>query len=96
MNNAIAIQPLGARVLVKPIEQEERTHGGLYLPETAKEKPQTGRIVAVGDDEDLKLKENDKVLFAKYSGTEVTFDGASYLLMDANDILARSVENHSN
>ena len=90
------LKPLGDRIVVQPIEQEEQTALGIFLPETAKEKPQTGRIVAVGDDEDLKLKENDKVLFAKYSGTEVTFDGASYLLMDANDILARIVENHSN
>jgi chaperonin GroES len=96
MNSNIAIQPLGARVLVKPLEQEDRTRGGLYLPETAKEKPQTGRIIAVGDDEDLKLKVEDKVLFAKYSGTEVAFDGISYLLMDANDILARIVENANN
>lgn len=96
MENNTAIQPLGARVLVKPIEQEERTHSGLYLPETAKERPQTGRIIAVGDDEDLKLKVEDKVLFAKYSGTEIAFDGVNYLLMDANDILARIVENSSN
>ena len=88
MNNGIAIQPLGARVLVKPIEQEERTHGGLYLPETAKEKPQTGRIVAVGDDEDLKLKENDKVLFAKYAGTEFKVDDEELLILSEKDILA--------
>jgi chaperonin GroES len=85
----INIEPLGARVLVKPLEQEGKTATGLYLPETAKEKPQTGLVVAVGDDEEIKLKVNDKVLFAKYTGTEFKVDGAEYLLMECNDILAR-------
>ncbi len=85
----IQIEPLGARVLVKPLEQEGKTASGLYLPETAKEKPQTGLVVAVGDDEEIKLKVNDKVLFAKYTGTEFKVDGTDYLLMECNDILAR-------
>jgi len=83
------IQPLGARVLIRPLEQESKTSSGLYLPETAKEKPQTGEVVAIGDDESVKLKVKDKVLFAKYSGTELKFDNVNYLLLDANDILAR-------
>ncbi|MCA1899657.1 MAG: co-chaperone GroES [Chloroflexi bacterium] len=83
------IQPLGARVLIRPLEQESKTSSGLYLPETAKEKPQTGEVVAVGDDESVKLKVKDKVLFAKYSGTELKFDNVNYLLLDANDVLAR-------
>ncbi|GAP07949.1 MAG TPA: co-chaperone GroES [Anaerolinea thermolimosa] len=85
----VSIEPLGARVLVRPLEQGEKTASGLYLPETAKEKPQTGVVVAIGDDEAIKLKVNDKVLFAKYTGTEFKVDGVEYLLMDCNDILAR-------
>ena len=87
--NKPAIAPLGSRVLIVPMEQEDRTSTGLYLPETAKEKPQIGRIVAVGDDEDMKLSVDDKVLFAKYSGTEVSYAGEKYLLMDVSDVLAR-------
>ncbi len=85
----MTIQPMGARILVKPLEQEAKTSSGLYIPETAKEKPQTGLVVAVGDDEDIKLKVNDKILFAKYSGTEFKFDGSEYLLMECGDVLAR-------
>ena len=85
----INIQPMGTRVLVQPLEQEGKTASGLLLPETAKEKPQTGLIVAVGDDEDIKLKINDKVLFAKYSGTEFKLDGSDYLLLESTDVLAR-------
>jgi chaperonin GroES len=85
----INVQPLGTRVLIKPLEQETKTSSGLYLPESAKEKPQTGEVVAIGDDESIKLKVKDKVLFAKYSGTEFKFDGVEYLLLEANDVLAR-------
>lgn len=87
--NKPAIEPLGARVLLKPMEQEDRTSSGLYLPETAKEKPQMGLVIAVGDDEEIKLRVDDKVLFAKYSGTEVSYQGETFLLMDVNDVLAR-------
>lgn len=83
------LQPLGARVLIRPLEQESRTASGIILPETSKEKPQTGLVIAVGDDESIKVKVDDKVLFAKYTGTEVKFSGVDYLLMDHNDILAR-------
>ncbi|MBK8619948.1 MAG: co-chaperone GroES [Anaerolineales bacterium] len=83
------IQPLGTRILIRPLEQESKTNSGLFLPETAKEKPQTGEVVAIGDDEGIKLKVKDKVLFAKYSGTEFKFDGTDYLLLEANDVLAR-------
>ena len=83
------VQPLGARILIHPLEQEGRTASGLLLPETAKEKPQTGRVIAVGDDESIKVKVDDKVLFAKYTGAEIKLDGIDYLLMDHNDILAR-------
>ena len=83
------IQPLGTRVLIQPLEQESKTASGLFLPESAKEKPHTGQVVAVGDDESIKLKPKDKVLFAKYSGTEFKYDGVDYLLMESSDILAR-------
>ena len=85
----INIQPMGSRVLIQPIEQESKTSSGLLLPETAKEKPQTGRVVAVGEDEEIKLRVNDKVLFAKYSGTEFKMDGDEYLLLEASDVLAK-------
>ncbi|MCL4270627.1 MAG: co-chaperone GroES [Anaerolineales bacterium] len=85
----VNIQPLGTRVLIKPLEQESKTSSGLYLPESAKEKPQTGEVVAVGEDESIVLKPKDKVLFAKYSGTEFKYDGVDYLLLESNDVLAR-------
>jgi chaperonin GroES len=85
----INIQPMGTRVLVKPLEHDNKTASGLLLPETAKEKPQTGLVMAVGDDDEIKLKVNDKVLFAKYSGSEFKFDGTEYLLLENNDILAK-------
>jgi chaperonin GroES len=85
----LKIQPMGARILVKPLEQDAKTTSGLYIPETAKEKPQTGVVVAVGDDEDIKLKVDDKILFAKYTGTEFKMDGVEYLLMECSDVLAR-------
>ena len=75
--------------MIRPLEQEARTASGLILPETAKEKPQMGEVVAVGDDESIKLKVGDQVLFAKYSGAEFKLDGVEYLLMECSDILAR-------
>jgi len=89
----INIQPMGTRVLIKPLEQESKTSSGLLLPATAKEKPQTGLVVAIGDDEEIKLKVNDKILFAKYSGTEFKMDGTEYLLLEANDVLAKFLAN---
>lgn len=83
------IEPLGTRVLIRPLEQEAKTTSGLFLPETAKEKPQTGEVVAVGTDEEIKLKAGDKVLFAKYTGTEFKLDGVEYLLLEESDVLAR-------
>jgi chaperonin GroES len=83
------IEPLGSRVLIQPLEQESKTASGLLLPETAKEKPQSGEVIAVGTSEDITLKAGDKVLFARYSGTEFKMDGTEYLLMEFNDILAR-------
>jgi len=92
----MAIQPLGDRVLVKPLEAEEKTKGGIVLPDTAKEKPQEGKVIAVGPGrklEDgkvvpLEVKKGDKILFGKYAGTEVQLDGEEHLLMREEDILA--------
>jgi len=83
------LQPLGSRVVIKPLEQETRTASGLYIPESAKEKPQTGEVIAIGEDEDIKVNVGDKILYAKYSGTEFKLDGQDYLLMDYGDILAK-------
>ncbi len=84
------IQPLGARILIKPLEDEQKTQSGILLPETAKEKPQTGLVVAIGDDEDeIKVSIDDKVLFPKYSGTEFKYNGTEYLLLEMSDVLAK-------
>ena len=86
------LQPMGARVLILPIEQESKTASGLLLPESAKEKPQTGMVVAIGDDEEIKLQVNDKALFAKYSGTEFKLEGREYLLVESSDVLAKVLD----
>lgn len=85
------IEPLGARVLVRPLEPETKTASGLYIPDTAKEKPQQGVVEAVGQEDQMTsgLQVGDRVLFAKYSGNEVSVDGADLLLMEETDILAR-------
>ena len=90
------IQPLHDRVLVKRIEEEEKTKGGIIIPDTAKEKPQEGKVVAVGSgkvDEKgkhitMEVKENDRILFGKYSGNEITIDGVEHLIMREEDIIA--------
>ncbi len=82
-------KPLKDRVLVEPAPAEEKTAAGIIIPDTAKEKPQKGKIVAVGTgkkDEPLTVKVGDTVLYGKYSGTEVTIDGATYLIMREDDI----------
>ncbi len=87
----IGITPLGARVVIQPLEEENRTDSGLYIPDTAKEKPQTGLVVAVGEStEDVKItvKVGDKVLFPKYTGTEIKFGGEDYNIMDFEKVLA--------
>jgi chaperonin GroES len=85
----IGIKPLGERVVIQPLEEESRTDSGLYIPDTAKEKPQTGEVVAIGDDDELiTVKIGDKVLFPKYTGTEINFAGESYLIMDFDSLLA--------
>jgi len=87
----VNIQPLADRVLVEPAAAEEKTASGLYIPDTAKEKPQKGTIVAVGNgkkDEPLTVKVGDTVLYGKYSGTELTVEGKDYLIMREADIFA--------
>ena len=90
------IKPLGDRVLVKPSEGEEKTKGGIVIPDTAKEKPQEGVVVAAGEGRKgsdgkataLSVKTGDKVLYGKYSGTGITVDGEEYIIMREEDILA--------
>lgn len=90
------IKPLGDRVLVKPSEELQKTKGGIVLPDTAKEKPQEGKIAAVGQGKKtddgkvvaLSVKVGDKVLYGKYSGTEITVEGEEYLIIKEDDILA--------
>ncbi len=92
---AINVRPLGDRVLVQPLEEKETKKGGIIIPDTAKEKPQEGKVVALGtgklDDNGKKVeftvKQNDKVLISKYGGTEIKVDGESYLIMREDDIL---------
>jgi chaperonin GroES len=87
----VNIQPLADRVLVEPAAAEEKTASGLYIPDTAKEKPQKGTVVAIGNgkkDEPLTVKVGDTVLYGKYSGTELSVEGADYLIMREADIFA--------
>ncbi len=88
---ALKIQPLSDRVLVEPQAAETKTASGLYIPDSAKEKPQQGKVVAVGKgkkDHDMTVKIGDTVLYGKYSGSELKFDGKDYLIMREDDILA--------
>ena len=85
------IKPLSDRVLVEPAAAEEKTAGGIYIPDTAKEKPQRGTVVAVGPgkaDEPTTVKKGDQVLYGKYSGTELQVEGKDLLIMRESDILA--------
>ncbi|GGL62847.1 co-chaperone GroES [Sporolactobacillus putidus] len=90
------LKPLGDRIVIEPQEKEEKTASGIVLPDSAKEKPQEGRVVAVGAGKvsdtgeriALDVKEGEKVLFSKYAGTEVKYDGKTYLVVRQDDILA--------
>lgn len=85
------IKPLADRVLVEPKEAETKTASGLYIPDTAKEKPQEGKVVAAGPgkkDEPMEVKVGDEVIYGKYAGTEVTVEGKKYLIVKQSDILA--------
>ena len=80
-------KPLGARAVVKEVEREQTTESGIVLPDTAKEKPQTAEVVAVGADEEVKVSVGEVVVGRKYSGTEVKLDGEEHRIVDAEDIL---------
>ncbi len=85
------IKPLADRVLVEPKEAETKTASGLYIPDTAKEKPQEGKVIAAGPgkkDEPMEVKVGDEVIYGKYAGTEVTVEGKKYLMVKQSDILA--------
>ncbi|HPF92628.1 MAG TPA: co-chaperone GroES [Tenuifilaceae bacterium] len=87
----VKIKPLADRVLVEPMEAEEKTASGIYIPDTAKEKPQKGTVVALGPgtkDVTMEVKIGDVVLYGKYSGTEINVDGKDFLMMKQADILA--------
>jgi chaperonin GroES len=91
MANNVNITPLHDRVIVKPAPAEEKTAGGIIIPDTAKEKPQRGTVVAAGPgkkDEPMTVKSGDSILYGKYAGTEVSFEGNDYLIMRESDILA--------
>ena len=96
MEDFMKLKPLGNRVVIEPLEEEEITAGGIVLPETAKEKPQKGMVIAVGpgerDDDgkriEMDVKEGDQVLFAKYAGTEIKVDGKKLLILRESDLLA--------
>jgi len=92
----LKIRPLGEKVLIKRLEAEEKTKGGIVLPDTAKEKPQKGKVLALGEGRmlkdgtrvDFQVKVGQTVLFTSYAGTEIKIDGEEYLVMDESDILA--------
>ncbi|MFN3699307.1 MAG: co-chaperone GroES [Dictyoglomus sp.] len=86
------ILPLEDRILVKVLREEEKTPSGIILPDVAKEKPQIAEVIEVGDDESIKVKRGDKIIFAKYSGTEIKIDGEDYLILNKSDILAKIEE----
>lgn len=90
------LRPLGDRVVIEVLEAEEKTASGIVLPDSAKEKPQEGKVIAVGNGkvlengtkQELEVAVNDRIIFSKYSGTEVTYDGKDYLIIREDDILA--------
>ena len=87
----VSLKPLADRVLVKPADAEEKTKGGIIIPDTAKEKPMKGKVIAVGNgkkDEPMTVKAGDTVLYGKYAGTEITIDNDEYLIMRESDIFA--------
>ncbi|KJS06681.1 MAG: co-chaperone GroES [Flavobacteriales bacterium] len=88
---SLKIKPLADRVIIEPAPAEEKTAGGIIIPDTAKEKPQRGKVLAVGNgkkDEPMTVKKGDVVLYGKYAGTEITIEGKDYLIMKEADIYA--------
>lgn len=82
------VRPLGENVLISAIQPETKTASGIYLPETAGEKPQQGKVIAIGESEKVKVKVGEKVIYTRYGGTEVDIDGIEYLIVAQKDILA--------
>ncbi|MDA0972951.1 MAG: co-chaperone GroES [Bacteroidetes bacterium] len=88
---SVNVKPIADRVLVEPAAAEQKTAGGIIIPDTAKEKPQRGKVIAVGNgkkDEPMTVKAGDNILYGKYSGTEISIDGKDYLIMREADIFA--------
>ncbi len=86
------IKPIGERVLIKPVKAEERTKGGIYIPESAKEEKKEGEVVAVGkhkDGKDIELKPGDKIIYGGYSSDEIEVEGKKYIVLDFKDVLAK-------
>lgn len=86
--DSMTVKPLGDRILVKLEKEDEKTSSGLYIPETAQEKTQIGAVVAVGDDEEIKVKNGDRVMYDKYSGTTIKIDSEDHLILSMGDVLA--------
>ncbi len=84
----MTIKPMGDRLLVKMEQIQEKTAGGIFIPQTAQEKTQMAVVLAVGDDEAIKVKKNDRILYDKYAGTAVKADGVEYLILHMTDVLA--------
>lgn len=84
----MAIKPLGDRLLVKPVIAETKTAGGIYIPDTAQEKTQEAVVIAVGDSEDIKVKEKDKIIYDKYAGTTIKVNGEEHIIIKMDDVLA--------
>ncbi|MCX9085092.1 MAG: co-chaperone GroES [Candidatus Methanoperedens sp.] len=85
------IKPIGKRVLIKPVKEEERTKSGIYIPESAKEKKKQGIVVEVGtvDDKEFPIKKGDVILYSGYSSEELEFDGEKYLILESKDVIAK-------
>jgi chaperonin GroES len=85
------IKPIGKRVLIKPVKEEERTKSGIYIPESAKEKKKQGIVVEVGtvDDKEFPIKKGDVILYSGYSSEELDFDGEKYLIIESKDVIAK-------
>ena len=84
----MSVKPIGERVLVKNVGIEEKTAGGLFIPETAQEKTQEAVVIAIGDNKDIKVKPNDKIIYDKYAGTSIKIKGEDHLIIKNEDILA--------
>lgn len=84
----MTVKPIGSRVLIKVQEAETKTSSGLYIPDTAQEKTQSGTVVAVGDDKEISVKEGQKVMYDKYAGSSIKIDGVEHLIVKMEDIIA--------